>query len=168
MLLLQQQERSGFRFHHISLIISNRHCKLLTKHRHHGVERHHLPSFCAPLRPAVCAVEADVEKLDAGSKIVAFPTIKIESPTCASVCEGSVRSRLTWVHAHARIISSSACWRADLFTSTSARNTCPPPSARAHTHTCLAADGGIKRVHGTARITCHERFVERSVVLDTE
>ena len=135
MQLLQQQERSGFRFHQISLIISNRHCKLLTKHRHHGVERHHLPSFCAPLRPAVCAVEADVEKLDAGSKIVAFPTIKIESPTCASVCEGSVRSRLTWVHAHARIISSSACWRADLFTSTSARNTCHPPPPRARTNT---------------------------------
>jgi ubiquinone biosynthesis protein UbiJ len=63
----------------------NRHwAKSLTEHRHHGVERHHLPSFCAPLHPAVCAVEADVEKLDAGSKIVAFPTIKIESPKIES------------------------------------------------------------------------------------
>jgi hypothetical protein len=72
---MQQESR----FHQISLIIVTV-TKSLTKHRHHGVERHHLPSFCAPLHPTVCAVEADVEKLDAGSKIVAFPTIKIESP----------------------------------------------------------------------------------------
>ena len=162
--LTNSQNRShaarNHRFHQITLIIVTV-TKLLTKHRHHGVERHHLPSLCAPLHPAIRAVEADVEKLDTGSKIVAFRTIKIESN--ARVCEGSVRAMLgAYTRSHHIIL----CLMEGEHECTDHKR--PLPHAPARAHTCLAAYGGIERKHRTARIPCHESFVERSVVLNTD